>query len=209
MTYTYADHVFLPSRHHQSGDRSHPWLYNLALILGGSLLLGLVAQIAIPLPFSPVPITGQTFGVLLIGATLGSKRGALCILTYLAEAIAGLPFFTGGASGIAALAGPTGGYLVGFVLAAYITGWLAERGWDRQLKTNLLAMVLGNIAIYALGLPWLGVLIGFDKVLALGLVPFIPGDLVKLLLAAGALPLAWRLTRRSAGGFSEKKGDRP
>lgn len=197
MTHTYADHLFQPTQINQAGDRPFPWFYNLALILGGSILLALLAQVAIPLPFSPVPITGQTFGVLLIGATLGSKRGALCILTYLAEGMAGLPVFTGAGAGMAALAGPTGGYLVGFVLAAYLTGWLAERGWDRNFKTNLLAMLLGNLVIYVGGLSWLGLLVGFDNVLTLGLFPFIPGDVVKILLAAGLLPLAWRLTQSS------------
>lgn len=190
MVYTYADQIFRPQ------DRDRTWLYNTLLILGGSLLIAGAAQIAIPLlPFSPVPITGQTFAVLLMGATLGSKRGALCVLTYLTQGAAGLPVFTGAGAGIATLAGPTGGYLVGFMFAAYLTGWLAERGWDRRLQTNFLAMVLGNLVIYTFGLAWLGVLVGYDKVLTLGLWPFIPGDLLKLAIATGLLPFAWKLAR--------------
>lgn len=189
MVYTYADQLFRPQ------ERDRTWLYNLLLILGGSLLIAGSAQIAIPLPFSPVPITGQTFAVLLMGATLGSKRGALCVLTYLTEGVAGLPVFSGAGAGIATLAGPTGGYLVGYLAAAYLTGWLAERGWDRRLRSNFLAMLLGNVVIYVFGLAWLGVLVGYDKVLALGLLPFIPGDLLKLAIATGLLPLAWKVAR--------------
>jgi len=189
MVYTYADQLFRPQ------ERDRTWLYNTLLILGGSLLIAGAAQIAIPLPFSPVPITGQTFAVLLMGATLGSKRGALCLLTYLTEGAAGLPVFTGAGAGIATLAGPTGGYLIGFVVAAYLTGWLAERGWDRRLQTNFLAMLLGNLVIYVFGLAWLGVLVGYDKVLTLGLLPFIPGDLLKLAIATGLLPVAWKIAR--------------
>ena len=190
MVYTYADQIFRPQ------DRDRTWLYNTLLILGGSLFIAGAAQIAIPLlPFSPVPITGQTFAVLLMGAALGSKRGALCVLTYLTQGAAGLPVFTGAGAGIATLAGPTGGYLVGFMFAAYLTGWLAERGWDRRLQTNFLAMVLGNLVIYTFGLAWLGVLVGYDKVLTLGLWPFIPGDLLKLAIATGLLPFAWKLAR--------------
>ncbi|MBE9102029.1 biotin transporter BioY [Vacuolonema iberomarrocanum] len=190
MVYTYADQIFRPQ------DRDRTWLYNTLLILGGSLFIAGAAQIAIPLlPFSPVPITGQTFAVLLVGAALGSKRGALCVLTYLTQGAVGLPVFTGAGAGIATLAGPTGGYLIGFMFAAYLTGWLAERGWDRRLQTNFLAMLLGNLVLYTFGLAWLGVLVGYDKVLALGLWPFIPGDLLKLAIATGLLPFAWKLAR--------------
>jgi biotin transporter BioY len=181
---TYAD-LLRPAN---PGQR---WIYHLLLILGFSLLIGLSAQVEIPL--QPVPITGQTFAVLMAGAVLGSRRGALSILAYLAQGLAGLPVFAGGKAGMAALMGPSGGYLIGFVAAAFVTGLLAERGWDRRLKTNFLAMLLGNIVIYVFGLPWLAMFIGAQKAWMVGLVPFIPGDLLKLVLATGLLPLAWRI----------------
>lgn len=169
------------------------------LILGGSLLVALCAQISIPLWFTPVPITGQTLGVLLVGAALGSRRGALAIVAYLVEGGAGLPFFAGGGSGWGAFVGPTGGYLLGFVVAAYVTGFFCERGWDRRFRTAALAMLMGEIAIYAVGLPWLAFFVGPDKAVPLGLLPFIPGDLIKLILAALALPSTWSLAGRRRG----------
>ncbi len=170
-----------------------------ALVLGGSLLTALMAQIAIPLPFTPVPITGQTLAVLLVGAALGSRRGALSMAAYVLEGVLGLPVFAGGTAGLARLLGPTGGYLVGFIAAAFVTGWLAERGWDRRLLTAALAMLAGNVVIYLFGLPWLarftGGFLGPKGALVLGLLPFIPGDLVKLALAALLLPSAWWIAR--------------
>ncbi len=172
-------------------------LYDLALILGGSAFVALAARIAIPLPFTPVPITGQTLAVLMVGALLGSKRGALSLLLYLLEGAAGLPVFAGGTSNLYRLFGPTGGYLFGFVAAAFVTGWLAERHWDRKFWSNFLAMLIGNIIIYVFGLPWLARFIGMERVLVAGLYPFIPGDLVKLVIATLALPSAWKLIWRS------------
>ena len=166
-------------------------LYDAALILGGALLIGLCAQIAVGWP---VPFTGQTFAVLLTGALLGGRRAVLSVLTYLAAGMVGLPVFSMGRSGFAMLLGPTGGYLVGFVAAAYITGVLAEKGWDRRVGTTILAMVLGNIAIYAFGLGWLCWLMGVDRtVLAVGLYPFVVGDCLKITLAALILPTGWKL----------------
>lgn len=167
----------------------------LAAILAGSGLIALAAQVRIPLPFSPVPVTGQTFAVLLVAAALG-RAGTASVLAYLAEGALGLPVFAGGASGNATLAGPTGGYLVGFVLAAVIVGALAERGWDRRLPTALAAMLLGEVAIYACGLAWLARFALSVPLLDAGLLPFLPGDAYKLLLAALALPGAWRVLRR-------------
>jgi len=167
------------------------------LILAGSLVVALSAQISVPLPFSPVPVTGQTFGVLLVGALLGSRSGALSLLVYLGEGALGLPVFAGGTGGLVRLAGPTGGYLLGFVAAAFLVGWLCERGWDRRLPTAAMAMLLGNAIIYLFGLPWLAHFVGSDKTLALGLLPFIPGDLSKLILAALALPGGWALVNEA------------
>ena len=168
-----------------------------ALVLGGSLLVALTAQVAVTLPFSPVPVTGQTFGVLLVGALLGSRRGALSLLAYLGEGALGLPVLAGGTGGLARLAGPTGGYLVGFVAAAFVVGWLGERGWDRRLPTASAAMLLDNAVIYFLGLPWLARFVGLEQALTLGLLPFIPGDLLKIALAALALPGGWILMHQN------------
>ena len=149
------------------------------------------AQVRIPLPFTPVPITGQTFAVILCGAAIGARRGAFAQFAYLLLGSAGLPIFAGGACGLPF--GPSGGYLIGFVPAAYLIGFLVERGWDRRVRTASLAMLLGNAVIYAFGLPWLAAIVGGSttKVLALGLYPFLPGDLLKLALASTLLPTAW------------------
>ncbi|MGQ9693084.1 MAG: biotin transporter BioY [Thermaceae bacterium] len=174
------------------------------LVLAGSLFVALMAQISIPLPFTPVPITGQTLGVLLVGAALGSRLGFLALLAYLVEGGLGLPFFAGGASGVTRFFGPTGGYLLAFPLAAGLVGLLVERfGADRSFLLTLVAMLLGNLLIYALGVPWLGAWLagagkyaGVGDVLAKGMIPFIPGDLTKAVLAALLLPSAWRLVGR-------------
>ncbi|GIV84905.1 MAG: biotin transporter BioY [Candidatus Roseilinea sp.] len=160
-----------------------------AMVLLGSWLVAALAQIVIPL--QPVPITGQTLGVLLVGAALGWRRGALALVAYVLQGAAGLPFFAGGASGVARLLGPTGGYLIGFIFAAALTGWLSERGWDRRFWGTLLAMALGNAIIYAIGVPWLAQFVGWPRALEVGLLPFLPGDAIKATLAALALPGAW------------------
>ncbi len=170
--------------------------YDLAVIWGGSLVVALCAQIAIRLPFSPVPITLQTLAVLLVGALLGSKRGALSLLAYLAEGAAGMPVLAGGAGGAGYMLGPTGGYLIGFVAAAYLTGRLAASGWDRHVATTALAMLTGSAAIYTCGVIWLAGYVGINRVLAVGLIPFIPGDLIKLALAAILLPSGWTVLDR-------------
>ncbi|HIQ00109.1 TPA: biotin transporter BioY [Candidatus Bipolaricaulota bacterium] len=170
-------------------------VYEAGLVVGGSLLIALSARLVVPLPFSPVPITGQTFGVLLVGALLGGWRGGLSVFLYLLQGLAGLPVFAGGATGLARFAGPTGGYLMGFLPAAVVVGILAQRGWDRKVWTTAVAMGVGNALIYAFGLPWLARFVGPERALPLGLAPFIPGDLVKLALAALALPAGWRFLR--------------
>lgn len=169
--------------------------WKVVLVVAGSGLIGLGAQLKVPLPFSPVPVTGQTFAVLLVAAALG-RLGLASVLLYLVEGAIGLPVFAGGASGIAYLTGPTGGFLIGFALAAAIVGSAAERGWDRRLATSVAAMLLGEVAIYACGLAWLARFPLPVPLLQAGLIPFIPGDLVKLALAALALPAAWRVVRR-------------
>ncbi|UCF15720.1 MAG: biotin transporter BioY [Phycisphaerales bacterium] len=173
-------------------ERRRAGFYDLALILGGSLLIGLCAQIKL-MPFGPVPITGQTFAVLMVGALLGARRGTLAVLAYLAQGLAGLPVFAAG-SGLLVLIGPTGGYLIGFVPAVYVTGLLAEKGWDRRFATTVLAMASGNVIIYVCGLARLCLLMGPNKgVLTTGLLPFIPGDILKIIMAATFLPSVWKL----------------
>ena len=163
------------------------------LVLAFSLVTALSAQIAVPLPFSPVPLTGQTFGVLLTGALLGPRLGALALLLYLAEGACGLPFFAGGTFGFARFAGPTGGYLAAYPLAAALVGWLAARGWDRRPLTMLAVMLLGSLVIFSLGAAWLAYFVGgASHALMLGVLPFLPGDAIKALLAAGLLPLGWK-----------------
>lgn len=160
-------------------------VYDVALVVGASLLMALSAGLRVHLPFSPVPLTAQTLVVLLSGALLGSRRGAFAVLLYLLQGMLGLPVFAGGAAGVATLWGPTGGYLLGFVAAAALTGWLAERGWGYHFGTILLALGLGNLVIYAVGIPWLAVFVGGDAAWALGGRPFIVGDVIKLALALG------------------------
>jgi biotin transporter BioY len=167
---------------------------DVVLVLGGILLLGMTAQLTIPLV--PVPVTGQTFGVLLLGALLGARRGGLSVAGYVAAGVAGMPVFAGGAAGPARLFGPTGGYLIGFIAAAWVVGRLSEKGWDRRLTTAAAAMLVGTVAIYAFGLPWLAAFVGWRDVLALGLAPFVVGDLLKLALAALTLPGGWALLGR-------------
>lgn len=174
-------------------EKTWAGLYDIGLIFAGSFLIALSAKVRFLLPFSPVPITGQTFAVLIIGALLGSRRGSLAVLAYLIQGVAGMPVFTFG-GGLAVLFGPTGGYLIGFIPAAYLTGLLAEKGWDRRIGTTVLAMILGNMAIYTCGLLWLTCLMGFSaKVFTLGVYPFIIGDLLKIALAAVLLPSGWKL----------------
>ncbi|MEZ0396708.1 MAG: biotin transporter BioY [Anaerolineales bacterium] len=175
--------------------RTSAWLRDLGLILTGALLTAALAQVRLPLPFTPVPITGQTFAVLLVGATLGARRGALSLGLYTALGLAGLPVFAGGASGAAYALGPTGGYLLGFVAAAWVVGRLAESGLERSLRTSLLPFVSGTLVIYACGAGWLALSVGLTKALAWGVLPFLIGDAVKIALAALALPAAWKWTR--------------
>jgi len=164
-----------------------------ALALVGVVALALSAHIIIPLPFTPVPITGQTFAVLLLAAAYGARRGLASVALYLLAGAAGLPVFAA-VPGVASY-----GYLAGFALAAVVVGWLAERGWGRTLPTSIAAMLVGEVAIYAFGLLWLARFVGWGQVLALGLAPFVVGDAYKLLAAALLLPAAWLAVRRTLG----------
>ena len=175
-----------------------PVVRDLALVLGAAALMGVLAQLAIP--FVPVPVTGQTLGVLLLGALLGSRRGALAMLAYLAEGLAGLPVFANGATawtpssaGVPTIVGPTAGYLLAFPVAAFVVGALAERGWDRRVWTAAAAMIVGQAVVYLGGLSWLAQLVGPGRAVEFGLLPFLAGDALKLIAATLALPAGWRL----------------
>ena len=173
------------------------WTRSALLVVGFSLLTAAAAQVVVPLPFTPVPLTGQTFAVLLTGALLGPRLGALAMLAYLAEGAAGLPFFRGGAGGVGHFSGATAGYLLAFPAAAYVTGALAERGWDRRFVTAAAAMALGSFVILACGWAWLALMFkGGAEAFWLGVAPFLPGDVLKVALAAAALPAGWALLRR-------------
>lgn len=171
---------------------------NILLALAGSLALWISAKVQVP--FYPVPMTMQTFVVLVIGMAFGWRLGGATVLLYLAEGMAGLPVFAGTPErgiGLAYMVGPTGGYLVGFVLAAVVVGILAERRWDRGIATTLAAMTAGTAIIFTCGVLWLGAIVGWDKpVLELGVIPFLPGAAFKIALAAAVLPLAWRVAGR-------------
>ena len=175
---------------------------DLALVLGGTVFIAASAQIAIPLPFSPVPLTGQTLAVLLTGASLGAQLATSSTVLYLAAALAGLPVLAptetdGHLTGADVLRMPTLGYVIGFVLAAFIVGRLAERGYTRSGARTMLAMLVGNTVIYALGLLWLHRALSatWADTIAWGLTPFLLGDAVKVFIAAGLLPTAWRVIR--------------
>lgn len=166
---------------------------NIVLAIVGTLALTISAKIQIP--FFPVPMTLQTLVVLMIGMTFGPRLGVATLILYLAEGAVGLPVFAGTPEkgiGMAYIFGPTGGFLLGFVIAAGACGWLAQRGWDRNVLKTALALIIGNALIYVPGLLWLGVILGFDKpILAWGLAPFIAGDIFKLALASIILPSIW------------------
>ncbi|MBL1093021.1 biotin transporter BioY [Streptomyces sp. NPDC001739] len=166
-----------------------------ALVAGGAVLTGLAAQIAVPVPGSPVPVTGQTFAALLVGTALGARRGLLSLALYALAGMAGMPWFAGGASGYAS---PTFGYIVGMLLASGLVGALARRGGDRGALRTAATMAAGTAVIYALGVPYLALSTGMSlgQAVALGLVPFLFGDALKAALAMGALPAAWKLAGR-------------
>lgn len=169
---------------------------DIVLVAAGAALTAIAAQVQVPL--WPVPITGQTLAVLLVGSSLGALRGTLSMLLYAVLGMVGLPVFSDATSGMGVILGPTGGYIVGFVFAAAFTGWIAQRSWDRRVLRSLLAFVGGTVVTFAVGLPWLAISLGLDlqQTLQGGLYPFIIGGIVKSVIAAGVVTLGWRYIER-------------
>lgn len=196
-------------------------LRDAIVVIAASLFIAASARVSILLPIGPVPITAQTFAVLLVGGTLGWRLGLLAAALYVAEGVVGLPVFAAGKSGWAIIVGSSGGYLVSYPFATALVGWLAERGWDRRPATMAAAMLLGSVVIYAVGLPWLYAWGALNPALAKvdpmtvaltlkwGLIPFIPGDLAKLLLAAGLVPSVWQLLRAFGVGGADDAREAP
>jgi biotin transport system substrate-specific component len=164
---------------------------DVVAVAAGAALVSIAAQITVPL--YPVPITGQTLAVLLVGASLGALRGALSLVLYAVLGIVGLPVFADAGHGIAQVLSPSGGYIVGFIFAAALTGWLAQRAWDHRIVGGVVSFAAGTVVTFAFGLPWLAATLHLDlaQTLAAGLYPFLIGGAIKALLAAGIIRLAW------------------
>lgn len=197
---TLADRIF-----------SRSLILDAVLVAAGAALTAVAAQIAVPL--WPVPITGQTLAVILVGLTLGAVRGGASMVLYALLGIVGLPVFSEHSAGWHVVAGPTGGYIVGFVLSAVLTGWLAQRAWDRKVLRSLLATLAGTVVTFLVGLPWLAAYLGavgapndLNSVLQAGLYPFIIGGLVKAVLGAGIISLAWVAVRASDRRKADEDG---
>ncbi|HNP15265.1 MAG: biotin transporter BioY [Cryobacterium sp.] len=179
-------------------------IMDVVLVSAGAALTAIAAQVVVPL--WPVPITGQTLAVLLVGSSLGALRGTLSMLLYAVLGIAGLPVFSEASSGMSIILGPTGGYIIGFVFAAAFTGWIAQRSWDRKILRSILGFLGGTVVTFAIGLPWLSFTLGLnlEQTLNAGLYPFIIGGIVKMVIAASVMTLGWRFferedQRRAAG----------
>ena len=188
---TLADRVF-----------SRKLVTDIVLVAAGAALVSLAAQLAVPL--WPVPVTAQTLAVLLVGASLGALRGAISLSLYAVLGIIGLPVFSDASSGLSVIGGPTGGYIIGFIVSAALTGWLAQRQWDHRILGGLAAFGLGTVATFAVGLPWLAVWLGnagfpndLNSVLQAGLYPFIIGGVLKAVVGAGLIRLAWLGVKRA------------
>jgi len=178
------------------------WVSDIALVVAGTALVAVLAQVAIPL--WPVPVTGQTLAVLLVGAGLGAARGAASLTLYALLGAVGLPIYSEASSGWSVLLGPTGGYIIGFIASAAIVGWAAERSWDRGWYKPIITFIGGSLVVFAFGLPWLAVSLGqlglandLQSVLIAGFYPFIIGGLIKAAIAAALLPALWAAAERS------------
>ena len=178
------------------------WVSDIALVVAGTALVAVLAQVAVPL--WPVPVTGQTLAVLLVGASLGAVRGAVSLTLYALLGAIGLPIYSEASSGWSVLVGPTGGYIIGFIASAAIVGWAAERSWDRGWFKPIVTFIGGSLVVFALGLPWLAIALGqfglpndLQSVLEAGFYPFIIGGLIKAGIAAALLPALWAVADRS------------
>ena len=195
----------------RSESRAATLTWDLVLVLAGTALVSLLAQVSIP--WYPVPFTGQTLAVLLVGGVLGSRKGALALFLYFIIGALGAPIFSDQSSGWEIISGATGGYIIGFILAAAVVGWLAERGADRRVVPMIGVLLLGSVLIYAIGVPWLanwapagdGVKFGWSQAYEFGVQPFILGDLIKLAVAASLLPAGWALLQRTGFGRRNKE----
>lgn len=198
-----------------SESRANAAVRNALLVLAGTIFVALLAQISIP--WYPVPFTGQTLAVLLVGGVLGAWRGAASLLLYAIIGALGAPVFTDQAGGWDIITGATGGYIIGFILAAAVVGWLAERGADRRVVPMIVALILGNVLIYAIGVPWLanwspagdGAAFGWAQAYEFGVQPFILGDLIKLAIVAAILPAGWALLQHTGFGKDREKDGPP
>jgi biotin transport system substrate-specific component len=191
------------------GERMSARLRHIALVCVGAIFIAATANVAIAIPPSPVPITGQTLSVLVVGGALGLRRGMISMALYLILGLF-LPVYASGAHGLGTIVGfgsggaalsPVGGYLIGFLFAAGLVGWLAENGWDRHIGGAIGAMILGEVVIYSVGVPWLALAkeVSLNQAVAWGFTPFVIGDAIKLAIAAGIFPFAWWLVGRRAG----------
>lgn len=180
-----------------SDELSRSLAYKIALVLASSFILAAFTQIKVFLPFTPIPITGQTFAVLIMGYVLGARLGLYSVVVYILLGLVGLPFFASGASGILYLKGVTGGYLVGFIPSVILVGYFSQKELFKNFLSSVCLFLLGLVPVYVCGLLWLGCLVGFSKVLGLGLIPFIPGAILKVLLASGSISLSQMAFRRS------------
>ncbi|MBF4606432.1 biotin transporter BioY [Curtobacterium sp. VKM Ac-1393] len=191
-----------PTAHRPLADALLPRtaVVSTALVLGGALLTAGAAQVSVPL--WPVPLTGQTLAVLLVGSALGARRGALSMLVYALLGIVGLPVFAGGSAGVGVLVSPSGGYIVGFIAAAALVGWIAERFGDRPLRNSVLSFALGTVVTFAAGMAWLAVSLGLDlqQTLEYGLYPFVIGGVAKALIGASVISLGWAVAGRRRTG---------
>jgi len=156
---------------------------SISISFAGSILLALLARLSIPVPFSPVPITGQTFGVLFLGGVLGIRLATLSVIFYIIEGIVGIPVFAGGSFGLLYLLGPTGGYLIGFIPAAYSVGYLSEKGWNQKIRLTLSSMIIGAAIIFLFGVSWLSISAGLNAAITIGFIPYTIGAVIKIALA--------------------------
>lgn len=177
-------------------SRTQSLATSFVIAIVGSVLLALLARLSIPVPFSPVPITGQTLGVLLLSGMLGSRLATMTVLIYLFEGAIGIPVFAGGALGLLYLLGPTGGYLLGFVIAAYLVGFLTEKGWNNKFSTTILSMTLGTAIILAFGVSWLSITAGLLNAINIGLIPYLPGAAIKISIAATIIYSSSKLSKQ-------------